>query len=230
MFSNGVYYNMKARISEVFKSIQGEGPYQGSNQVFVRFFGCNLKCRFCDTQLDLFEIKTISELLKDIYAYGNYHPVSLTGGEPLLQVKFLKELTGDLQKKNISIYLETNGTLVDNLLEIIDNIDIIAMDFKLPSSTGMKGYWTEHKEFLKIAEKKNIFIKAVITRETAAEDILKAAQIIKEVSADTLFIMQPENPYEGELTGKLKSFSSICEKENLRFGVIPQLHKSLGVK
>ncbi len=63
MFSNGVYCNMQAKISEIFKSIQGEGPYQGINQVFVRFFGCNLCCRFCDTKPNSFALKDTQELL-----------------------------------------------------------------------------------------------------------------------------------------------------------------------
>ena len=222
--------DMKAKVSEVFKSIQGEGPYQGRPQVFVRFFGCNLKCRFCDTQLISHEVKTISDLLEDICKYSNYHSVSLTGGEPLLQLGFLKELVVSLKKKSINTYLETNGILADNLLEIIDNIDIIAMDFKLPSSTGMGGFWLEHKEFLKIARKTNVFIKAVITAETVKEDILKAAQIIKEASADTLFVLQPQNPYEDELAEKLRSFSYVCANEGLRFKVMAQMHKVLGIK
>ena len=63
-------------------------------------------------------------------------------------LKFLPEL----KKNNFSTYLETNGTLFGNLREVINFIDIIAMDIKLPSSTGKWDFWNEHAEFLKIAK------------------------------------------------------------------------------
>ena len=195
---------MKGKISEVFKSIQGEGPYQGNLQVFVRFFGCNLKCSFCDTKLDRYNEKTVLELLEDICVYKDYHSLSLTGGEPLLQLDFFREFAQTLKRKNKIVYLETNGTLCQNLKKIIDYVDIIAMDFKLPSSAGMKSHWQEHKQFLTIAKKKEIFVKAVVNHGTLIEDIFSSINIIKEVNPETMFILQPENPFEGLLVPKLE--------------------------
>ncbi|MCL5059022.1 MAG: 7-carboxy-7-deazaguanine synthase QueE, partial [Actinobacteria bacterium] len=40
---------MKAAVREIFSSVQGEGPYVGTRQIFIRFDGCNLSCRYCDT-------------------------------------------------------------------------------------------------------------------------------------------------------------------------------------
>jgi len=221
---------MKAKISEVFKSIQGEGPYQGFVQVFVRFFGCNLSCDFCDTKLKRWTEESIESLLEKIFVLDTCHSVSLTGGEPLLQLDFLKELAIELKNKGKTVYLETNGILYRNLEKIIDYVDIIAMDFKLPSSTAAKVFWQMHKEFLKIALKKEVFVKAVVNSSTELSDIIESIKIIKELKPDLCFVLQPQNPFEYFLGGKLKELEDICLKENINVKVIRQLHKELGVK
>ncbi len=79
---------------------------------------------------------------------GLHHSVSITGGEPLLQVDFLKNLLPKIKEKGLKAYLETNGTMPDRLSEIIDLVDIVAMDFKLPSMTGESDRLQEHKKAL----------------------------------------------------------------------------------
>ena len=81
---------MKAKITEIFSSIQGEGPYVGIKQVFVRFFGCNTKCVWCDTQKSSFKEYSIKEAASKIRLLSAYsHSVSFTGGEPLLYKDFI---------------------------------------------------------------------------------------------------------------------------------------------
>lgn len=211
--------------------MQGEGIYQGITQVFVRFFGCNLKCRFCDTKLNYYQEKNLEDLLSEINTYNNYHSISLTGGEPLLQIDFLEEFTKRLKKEGKIVYLETNGTLYENLKRVINNVDLIAMDFKLPSSTTLRDFWLEHREFLKIARNKELFIKAVIGKATQIEDVRIGLAIVKELKANIPFILQPESPFEDELEEKLQYFKKVCKRENLReVKIIPQLHKKLGIK
>ena len=115
----------KVLIKEIFESVQGEGPYVGINQLFIRFSNCNLKCKYCDTDFrtDLKEY-SVPELYSEIKKYNKIHSVSLTGGEPLIEVKFLKQLLPLLNKK---VYLETNGTLYENLKTVIDYIDIVSI-------------------------------------------------------------------------------------------------------
>ena len=233
--------NIKAEIAEIFSSIQGEGIFLGAKQIFVRFKKCNLECIFCDEKKGLGAKEYAPlELMKEIKALdaekGLHHSVSLTGGEPLLYWDFLKSFLKLLKKnKGPKAYLETNGTLPHELAKIIDLVDIIAMDFKLPSSTGERGYWHEHVEFLKIASKKNVFVKAVVTSDTDKEDIEKAILLIKKFHKKIPFILQPASPVRPDdkhighdrLLGFLE-IGSRNDVNNMR--VIPQIHKILKVK
>jgi len=221
---------LEGKIAEIFKSIQGEGLYQGIDQVFVRFFGCNLGCSFCDTKLVSYEKKTIPELLDEIGSFGSYHSLSLTGGEPLLQVDFLKDLLKLVKQRKQKVYLETNGTLPENLEEVINYTDIIAMDFKLPSSTGLESFWDKHQEFLGIAKEKKTFVKAIIGTSTRVEDIYKTIEIIKSVAKETVLVLQPQNPFEIMVKAKLDDFEQLCREEGLEVKVISQMHKRLGLE
>ena len=80
------------KLKELFASIQGEGPLVGYKQIFMRLCGCNLKCKYCDTDFDAINAKeyTISELLEYVKKHSECHSVSLTGGEPLLHTSFIK--------------------------------------------------------------------------------------------------------------------------------------------
>jgi 7-carboxy-7-deazaguanine synthase len=132
------------RISEVYTSIQGEGPGAGSPTQFVRFAGCNLKCPGwpCDTQhaidpkLYRNEWETISPdtLLNHVESWPR--AVTLTGGEPLLQNKDdLEEFAIRLLQLGYSIELFTNGTyLLPHWLSHQGIRTRIIMDWKLPDS------------------------------------------------------------------------------------------------
>ncbi len=109
------------------------------------------------------------------------------------------------------------------------------MDFKLPSSTGSRGYWKEHLEFLKIANNKKVFVKAVVTPETKKTDIEEAVKLIRTVNKNIPFIMQPATPINkfGKKIGenRLIEFLDIAVKNNVENSrVIPQVHKILGIK
>lgn len=222
----------KGKISEVFSSIQGEGAYAGIRQIFVRLYGCNLNCKFCDTKLSTYE-KYSATVAYDIIKRFNtpHHSICFTGGEPLLQKDFLKTILGFIRHDGISSYLETNGTLPDALEDVIDDVDTIAMDFKLPTSTGMKDFWKEHTEFLKIAAKKNVFVKSVICLSTQKEDFQKAVSIIAKIDRKILFILQP-NFYEmsKSLLDKIRDFQKMALEQLDDVRLIPQLHKMIGVR
>ena len=229
----------KANLVEVFSSYQGEGIFIGAKQIFIRFAGCNLDCCFCDTNKDAVrEDLTVEQLFNEIKELeknlGSHHSVSLTGGEPLLHANFLELLLPELKKENFKIYLETNGTLAEELKRIIGYIDIIAMDIKLPSSSGMLPLWDRHIEFLNIARKRNLFVKAVITNNTSQDDIIKARDIIEDADNEMPFVLQPVSPTEkGDFRidkEKILNLRALIEEKLRNVRIIPQTHKFMGIK
>jgi 7-carboxy-7-deazaguanine synthase len=229
---------MKARILEIFKSTQGEGQYVGAWQVFVRFFECNMHCVWCDTPHSIgdttrhYKEYSLDELTAEIRKlWDRCHSVSLTGGEPLMQAEFINTLTPVLRSLHMPVYLETNGTLPKELAQVIDGVDTIAMDIKLPSSTECQPFWQEHEEFLKIARGKEVFIKAVISEKTTRDDVQRAADLVSRIAPDTLFILQPNYfDMKNGIVAKCVDFQNDCLKALPNVRIIPQIHKFLKVR
>jgi len=94
------------RISEIFQSIQGEGPAMGRPATFIRLAGCNLNCDGCDTQLKSWNEVPCVALLDRIESKR----AVITGGEPTQQMEELLELIDLSSEKGIEIHIETNGT------------------------------------------------------------------------------------------------------------------------
>ncbi|OIO76102.1 MAG: hypothetical protein AUJ85_01300 [Elusimicrobia bacterium CG1_02_37_114] len=189
------------KITEIFFSYQGEGIYLGMPQVFIRFAGCNLRCRYCDTvesqNADEGMKLTTDEVIDEIYSVlktstpsKKVKYVSLTGGEPLLQTNFLLDLIPKLKRNRLKIYLETNGTLPDKLKKVIDLVDIVAMDIKLPSDCK-RNFWQGHRQFLKISSEKKVFIKLVLTKNTENKEVYKSINLIKSIDRNIPLVLQP---------------------------------------
>ncbi|MDD5027619.1 MAG: 7-carboxy-7-deazaguanine synthase QueE [Candidatus Omnitrophica bacterium] len=223
---------MKGKIAEVFDSVQGEGLYLGEKQIFVRFYGCNLGCRFCDTKLQSFMEYEPEELFQELKLYRDkYHSISFTGGEPLLQKDFLKELLKLTHKDNFKNYLETNGVLHEELRDIIEHLDFVAMDLKLPSSTGLGGFWEEHRLFLKIASQREVFLKTVVCKDTTEDDLKEGLRLIRETAQQAILILQPDsNEDRAHMRNKIDNFKDLCRKERVTVCAVDQIHKAIGVK
>lgn len=226
----------QANIIEIFRSIQGEGKYVGVPQAFVRFAGCNLSCPWCDSafarDITAGEAYSCDELWKEVQPLVNgIHSVSLTGGEPLMQKDFLKKFLPVLREHELTVFLETNGTLPGALREVIDGIDIVAMDFKLPTSNGGQEYWAAHNEFLTLAQQKDVFIKAVISKRTGIVDIMNTVNIIAQHDPAIPFYLQP-NFFEmdDELMLRCAEFQQYCATYLTEVRVLPQVHKFMNLK
>ena len=224
---------MTGRINEIFESIQGEGIYFGERQVFARFSGCNLKCNYCDTDFESYREYQPDILLSEIKGFGGgFHSLSFTGGEPLLQKDFLKESLRLVKENGYTTYLETNGTLANELQDVIGDVDIVAMDIKLPSATGLgQGSWQEHRDFLKIATAKEVFIKVVVTDSSNRQEFISALEVLKDAGYAGIVVLQPDSSAEREsLETTLVSFKELCAKNYFSARVIPQMHKIMGVR
>lgn len=172
-----------AKIAEIFDSVQGEGPYIGYRQLFIRFCGCNLLCDYCDTEFDKGKEYDVLSLLNKVKEYDlkSIHSISLTGGEPLLHYEFLLKFLPKIKDLGLKIYLETNGTLTKALESLIDYIDIVSMDFKVDSSAKIGDLFSKHDKFLDVAITHNadVFAKLVFDeniRDFEMNECIKLAQ------------------------------------------------------
>lgn len=232
----------QTEISEIFSSIQGEGPYLGVRQIFTRFGRCNMHCVYCDElgkmEEGRFDVRSMESVLADIDRLektdGPHHSVSLTGGEPLFYPAFLETLLPKLKERGFKTYLETNGTLPAMLERVIRFTDIVAMDWKPATSTGDRAFEAAHEAFLRLALQKEVFVKVVITPSTAAEEVTAAVRVVAAVSPRTPFIFQPVTEAFGVSVEALKLIEARLFPEAQQHlsdvRVIPQMHKIWGVR
>lgn len=208
-----------AALVELFSAIQGEGLNVGTRQLFIRFGGCDLRCRFCDSA-HTWQAQAACRIeatagQRDFEAYpnpvsipqlihwvkrqtvGNLHDsLSLTGGEPLLHADFLAEFLSQLRPiVQLPIYLETGGHRPEALKKILPFLDLVGMDLKLPSVSG-ETHWEAHGDFLRICDASSVpvFCKLITSRETAQTDLDQAAALIASVNPKIPLCLQPVTP------------------------------------
>jgi 7-carboxy-7-deazaguanine synthase len=226
-----------APVLDIFLSRQGEGICAGDAQIFIRFGGCNVVCDYCDTPESIpaksGKVRTLQDVLKEVESLGQGKPgiaVSLTGGEPLLQISFLEKLVPALKKKGHRIYLETNGTLPRALERIAEGCDWIAMDVKPESAIG-RDMWEAQQWFLKTGGKK-VFVKMVLTGTTSEEEVRRAVTLIAGVRPEIPLVLQPATAW-GTATSiplaRLASFWVLASKPLSDVRVLPQLHRLWGI-
>ena len=105
--------NSGYKVNEIFSSIDGEGIRTGLSAVFIRLYGCNLNCSYCDTRYSCenreYTLMTLMDILEKVLSY-NIPRVTLTGGEPLIQPG-VKDLINSLLANDIEVNIETNGAV-----------------------------------------------------------------------------------------------------------------------
>lgn len=122
-------------------SFESFGAVDGPGIRFVIFLqGCHLECKYCHNR-DTWDInsgkyESLDEIFTKVIRYKNYicpnGGVTVTGGEPLLQVKFLVELFKKLKEENIHTCIDTSGmvTITDDIKELLSYTDLVLLDIK----------------------------------------------------------------------------------------------------
>jgi organic radical activating enzyme len=230
-----------ARISEIFSSIQGEGTHLGERHLFVRFEECNIHCEYCDELEKIGTPMSLESAVEEVKRLereeGPHTFVSLTGGEPLLYLSFLRPLMALLKKENLRIYLETSGILWRALGEVIDLCDCIAMDVKPASVTKERNFDEEHRRFLEAIRqnRKEAFIKIVLSKEIDPAEFESQIRLIAEIAPQIPVLLQPvssriEGHEDSALMNLLYELQQSASRIVRDVRIVPRFHKIFNLR
>ena len=168
-----VYYN----ISEIFGSIEGEGKRTGELTTFIRFYGCNLRCSWCDSSYSYtnndYTKMTLQEIITKVKEIG-YRNITITGGEPLIQ-QDIQILINTLCSDKYYVNIETNGSVDISTFRFVGyNNLFFTMDYKCPSSNMNSHMLLQNYKALN----KNDVVKFVVAD---TQDLDKAYAFIKDL-------------------------------------------------
>jgi 7-carboxy-7-deazaguanine synthase len=180
------------KVNEIFYSIQGESSYMGRPCVFIRLTGCNLRCRFCDTEYAFYEGREMStrEILDELSSYSTKLAL-VTGGEPLLQAA-VHELFRELLDRGYTVCVETGGHMP---LERVDPRVHKIMDLKCPGSGMSNRNRYENIEYLTNADE----VKFVVCDRTDFDwacEVIRRYNLPSRVGTILLSPVYGELPYD----------------------------------
>jgi len=241
-------------LSELFDGIQGEGVFAGYHHAFIRLAGCSLGCKYCDTEYaqrqdspfrvfrnattvvkeleNPVDVGAVVKELKSLLETSNsISTVCITGGEPLEQPRFLRHLLKAVEAFEIPILLETNGVEDDNLDHVLDLLDLVSVDIKLPSTCGRDDLWDRHEAFLQMARHKQLYVKMAIDESTELEEVERAAEVVQKIVGEAPVFLQPVSDAAGAPSisyRHIMELYEVCAKYAEDVRVMPQVHKMIG--
>ena len=198
---------IKIKVSEIFTSFQGEGPYIGTPATFLRLYGCNLNCPWCDTDISTYEmlsVDDVAEILLTQMEFNNINLLVITGGEPTLQMEEIKRLIKELPE-DIKIQLETNGSIFEYLPEI---------EYVISPKEDKEKVFENYYKY------ENVFFKFVITCE---EDIDEVISIKNKYGYDKTIWLQGKFSKDSLMADLIRE--NFPRLENIKLSV--QTHKYL---
>ncbi|MCU0633165.1 MAG: radical SAM protein [Methanolinea sp.] len=200
------------KVSEIFRSIQGEGRNQGRPCTFIRFAGCNLHCAWCDTPrarsggTDMNQ----DEIITQVRGLGGTY-LCITGGEPLLQGRPLLSLIQSLHVAGYLMDIETNGTIDFTGFQ---DYASICMDVKCPSS----------------GEESDLSLLSHITRNDSVKFVVRDREDCEYAAGVLMTHSIPGEVFFSPVEGSdANAVASFLIAEDLPARLQLQLHKILGV-
>lgn len=228
----------KINISEIFYSLQGEGPNTGKPSIFVRLAGCNLTCGFCDAwytwnwigtdfkhkfapkadpskEIATYESAEFIKIFLNILSKNKCSHVVLTGGEPLSQQKaiedFFKLLEQKIEKINWPEFeIETNGTIIPSA-DISRHIKYFSVSPKFANSGNALKLREREKVLTYFANNNRAIFKFVID----AEEDMKEVEYLRNkyhIPKNKIYLM-PQGVSEQEVRDKGRIVAEICKKD-----------------
>ena len=243
----------RAPVLAVFASIQGEGAYVGEPQTFVRLAGCPLRCRWCDTPASWGLDREPAwcdpaDVAARVRAAEGLRPrtVSVTGGEPLLWPATIRGLASELRPRRL--HLETAGAHPGALAQVLDVVDHVSLDLKLPADldppvelpeagaepvpTDAQAWREVRREVLGRLAGRDACGKLIVAGGRTPEDFAPLLEDVVERAPRLPLILQPVTPMAGVAApsrAELERLVEAVRARDLDLRVLPQVHRSLGL-
>jgi len=222
---------IKGRIHsfESFSTLDGPGVR------FVIFMqGCPLRCKYChnrDTRdPNLGEVYTADEVVNKITNYKEYMGdkggVTVSGGEPLLQIDFVIELFKKLKAKGIHTTLDTSGFIdIENLKDLLDYTDLVLLDIKeMDDNTHKDLIGVSNEKVLKFAKHlsdknipmwiRHVLVPGITDLEKHLKDLNKFIRTLKTVEKVEVLGYHWLGKEKWELMGEIYPLEGVPEASN----------------
>ena len=245
----------QANVSEIFVSFQGEGPYVGRRQLFVRLGGCPLRCAYCDTPESLRPVArcrilgpdgpstrpnpfAAADLAAEVECLRRVspplHALALTGGEPLAQVDFLEHWLAS-HRPPLPVLLETAGIWPQRLARLLPLVSIVSLDMKCPSNTGERARWDEHEGCLAaaVAAGVDVYVKMPVDAGTSVDEVAHGARLLARLAPAVPLLLTPLTAPTGTCmlidAAGLEHLHAAASRVHADVRVLPQMHKVLAI-
>ena len=220
------------RIAEIYKSVQGEGFLTGTESLFVRASGCNLRCWFCDTPFtswhpegDDLEVDDILRQVED----GDCSHVVVTGGEPMLFAELIPLCAG-LRERGRHTTIESAGTLY-----LPVECDLMSVSPKLANSApspDVDSRWHDRHErsrhvpdvMRRLISEYPYQIKFVVDRPADCDEVERYLDDMPEINRERVMLM-PQGVEQAALDATAEWLEPYCCEHGFHF--CPRRHIEL---